>query len=58
MSTTAARTEELTAAEHTSAMTDYVREGLVLAERLGNRGSLRVDAHGRPHPDILDAYRE
>lgn len=58
MSTTATRTEELTAAEHASAMTDYVREGLVRAEGLGNRGPLRVDAHGRPYPDILEAYRE
>lgn len=49
-------TQELTVGEHATAMTDYIRAGQRRAESLGNRGPLRMDADGRPHQDILDAY--
>jgi hypothetical protein len=39
------------------AMRDYLREGEARAMALGNRGPIRFDAHGRVHPDILEAYR-
>ncbi|MCU0870669.1 MAG: phytanoyl-CoA dioxygenase family protein [Burkholderiales bacterium] len=42
---------------HEQAMRDYLREGEARAMSLGNRGPIRLDADGRVHPDILDAYR-
>ena len=49
-------TESLSAAEHAKRMTVYVREGIQRAQRIGNRGPVRFDAHGNIHPDIVDAY--
>ena len=49
-------TQGLTATEHATAMTDYIRAGQRRAESLGNRGPLRMGTDGRPHQDILDAY--
>jgi hypothetical protein len=49
---------ELTRAEYTARMADYVRDGERRAEQIGNRGPVRFDEHGRLHPDILSAYRE
>lgn len=40
-----------------AAMVAYRTEGERRARALGNRGPLRVDAHGRVDPAIVDAYR-
>lgn len=46
------------AAQHAASMTRYVHDGCARAEQINHRGPLRLDANGRLHPDILDAYRE
>jgi hypothetical protein len=46
----------LSAAEHASAMADYIADGTRHAYTLGNRGPIRMDANGKLHRDILDAY--
>jgi hypothetical protein len=38
------------------AMQAYLRCGEERAAELGNRGPIRFTAHGKAHPDILDAY--
>ncbi len=38
------------------AMAAYREAGTVRALALDNRGPIRLDAHGRLHPDIFDAY--
>ena len=38
------------------AMSAYIRAGEARAAALGNRGPIRIDAHGRLAQDILDAY--
>jgi hypothetical protein len=43
---------------HAQAMRAYGEAGLRLAERIGNRGPIRLDANGRLHADILAAYRQ
>jgi ectoine hydroxylase-related dioxygenase (phytanoyl-CoA dioxygenase family) len=48
--------DRLTAAEHATAMAEYVEAGRARALALGNRGPLRLTRAGKPHPDILDAY--
>ncbi|HJN51045.1 MAG: phytanoyl-CoA dioxygenase family protein [Pseudomonadales bacterium] len=45
-----------TAAEHAAGMAEYMHEGKRLASALGNRGPVRLDASGKLHQDILDAY--
>lgn len=45
-----------TAAEHATSMAEYMRQGEKRAAELGNRGPLRLDAKGKLHQDILDAY--
>ncbi len=47
---------ELTRAEHAAGLAAYQREGLGLAQAIGNRGRLRFDPEGRLHQDILTAY--
>jgi len=47
-----------TRAEHAAGMADYVREGERLAQEVGNRGPLRLDAQGKLDPGILAAYLE
>lgn len=54
--TIAPDTRPMTAEEHAAVMQAYIREGEARARTLGNRGPIRYDAHGRLHPDILDAY--
>jgi hypothetical protein len=49
-------TVALSAADHANAMADYFAEGTRRARALGNRGPVRLDADGKLHPDILDAY--
>jgi ectoine hydroxylase-related dioxygenase (phytanoyl-CoA dioxygenase family) len=49
-------TAELTRARHAEGMAAYCREGLRIADEIGNRGPVRFDAGGRLHPDILAAY--
>ncbi len=44
------------ATEHASMMSDYCEQGEQRARELGNRGPIRLDAQGRLHQDILDAY--
>ena len=44
------------AADHAAGMADYLRQGEQLADEIGNRGPLRLDAQGKLHPDILAAY--
>ena len=39
-----------------AAMQTYCEAGAKRALALGNRGPVRFDAHGRVHPDILEAY--
>lgn len=56
MNTVTEATAELTRAQHAQSMEAYGREGLRLAEEIGNRGPVRFDANGRLHPDILAAY--
>ena len=46
----------LSAADHASAMADYIREGAERARGLGNRGPIRLDDRGKLLPDILAAY--
>ena len=45
-----------TALEYNAAMAAYQRQGEALRDRIGNRGPLLLDAHGKLHPDILAAY--
>ncbi|MCB1743431.1 MAG: phytanoyl-CoA dioxygenase family protein [Gammaproteobacteria bacterium] len=42
--------------EHAAGMHAYQQAGLRIAEQIGNRGPIRLDADGRLHPDILAAY--
>jgi hypothetical protein len=44
-------------AEYTEAMAAYFREGERLADTLGNRGSIKFNADGTLHPDIVNAYK-
>ena len=46
----------LSAAEHASAMVEYIADGTRRAYALGNRGPIRMGADGKLHRDILDAY--
>ena len=45
-----------TTLEYNAAMAAYQRQGEALRDRIGNRGPLLLDAHGKLHPDILAAY--
>ena len=61
LSVTAADTATYTAAgptraEHAAGMADYVRQGARLGQEIGNRGPVRLDAQGKLHPDIQEAY--
>lgn len=47
---------ELTASAHAQQMQTYLAAGEQRGRTLGNRGPLRLDADGKLHPDILDAY--
>ena len=58
MTSVSGATAELTRARHAEGMAAYCREGLRIADEIGNRGPVRFDADGRLHPDILDAYRK
>ncbi len=49
---------QIPAAEHAKAMSAYSGQGRQRALALGNRGPIRVNANGKLHQDILDAYRE
>ena len=51
---TAPRT--LSRAEHDAGMAAYREAGLRLAEKIGNRGPLRLTDDGALHPDIQTAY--
>jgi len=51
-----AHREQLTRAKHAEGMAAYQKEGLRLAQEIGNKGPARFDAGGRLHPDILAAY--
>ncbi|MEM7250501.1 MAG: phytanoyl-CoA dioxygenase family protein [Pseudomonadota bacterium] len=44
------------AADHAAGLANYLREGEARVKALGNRGPVRLDADGKLHPDILDAY--
>ena len=46
----------LSAAEHASAMVEYIAEGTRRAYALGNGGPIRMGLDGKLHRDILDAY--
>jgi Phytanoyl-CoA dioxygenase (PhyH) len=46
----------LSAAEHASAMAEYIADGTLHAYALGNRGPIRLGSDGKLHRDILDAY--
>ena len=46
----------VTAAQHASAMVEYIADGARRAYALGNRGPIRTGADGKLHRDILDAY--
>ena len=48
----------LSAGQHADKMADYMREGEARALRLGNRGSIKLDAAGKLEQSILDAYLE
>ena len=48
----------LSAKEHARAMQAYIRDGEARAYSLGNRGPIRLDANGKLHSEILDAYWE
>lgn len=48
----------LSASEYQERMERYAREGMDRADRIGNRGPVRFDDHGKLHPDILNAYWE
>jgi Phytanoyl-CoA dioxygenase (PhyH) len=56
MSSVLENVTELTRARHAEGMAAYCREGMRLAQEIGNRSPVRFDAHGRLHPDILSAY--
>ena len=45
------------ASEYAASLAAYVAEGKEAAQKLGNRGPVRLDAEGRLAPEILDAYR-
>jgi hypothetical protein len=47
-----------TAAEFSASMTDYMEGGQRRGAAIGNRGPVRLDANGKLHPEILDAYWE
>ena len=49
---------QLSAAEHAKAMAGYSEQGTQRALALGNRGPIRMNANGKLHEHILDAYRE
>lgn len=46
----------LTRAQHAQGMAAYQQAGLKLAAEINNRGPVRLDANGKLHPDIVDAY--
>lgn len=48
----------LSRAEHAAAIADYQKEGLRLADEIGNRGPVRFGVDGKLHPDILAAFKE
>jgi len=50
--------QRLSAGQHADKMADYMREGEARALRLGNRGSIKLDAAGKLEQSILDAYLE
>src|SRR5262245_44774822 len=56
MSSVLENSTELTRTRHAEGMAAYCREGMRLAQAIGNRGPVRFDAAGRLHPDILSAY--
>ncbi|MFN0025859.1 MAG: phytanoyl-CoA dioxygenase family protein [Acidimicrobiales bacterium] len=59
MADTATVTEQVTRpsrSQHQASMADYLREGQARAAALGNRGPVRLDEHGKLHPDIVAAY--
>jgi hypothetical protein len=49
---------ELTRADYTAGMADYLRDGERRAGKIGNRGPVRFDGQGHLHPDIIDDYWE
>lgn len=56
MDTVADAQQALTRAKHAEGMAAYQKEGLRLAQAIGNKGPVRFDADGRLHADILAAY--
>jgi len=50
-------TQPLTREGHAAAMASYASARAAAVAELGVRGPLRLDAHGRLHPQIVDAYR-
>ena len=46
----------LSAAEYEDRQASYAEQGAERAQRLGNRGPLRLDNLGKLHPDIIEAY--
>ena len=56
MSAIAASMDRPTYAAHAQAMAIYGVAGLELAERIGNRGPVRLDSNGKLDADILEAY--
>ncbi|MGB1682546.1 MAG: hypothetical protein ACPHFO_09420, partial [Acidimicrobiales bacterium] len=50
-------TQALTREDHAVAMASYASAQAAAVAELGVRGPLRLDAHGRLHPQVVDAYR-
>ena len=48
----------LSTTDHANAMAEYFAAGTRRARTFGNRGPIRLDAHGKLHRGILDAYWE
>ncbi len=46
----------LSRAAHAASMAEYHKDGLRLADAIGNRGPVRFGPDGKLHPDILAAY--
>ena len=56
MDTASNTPQSLTREQHAQGMAAYQAAGLKLAAEINNRGPVRLDANGKLHKDILDAY--